>query len=55
MIVPPEPAVNATLSVVLPPVTDVIDGALEISSGVEAVMLSVDFPEPTLFTARIWT
>ncbi len=55
MIVPPEPAVNATLKLVFPPVMDVIDGALEISSGVEAVMLSVDFPEPTVFTARIWT
>jgi hypothetical protein len=55
VIVPPEPAVNATLRVVFPPVTDVIDGALEISSGVDAVMLSVDLPEPRLFTARICT
>jgi hypothetical protein len=55
VIVPPLPAVNATESVVFPPVTEVIVGALEIDSGVDAVMLSVALPLPRLFTARSWT
>lgn len=53
VIVPPLPAVKATLSVVFPDVIDVIVGALEIDNGVEAVMLSLALPLPSALTARI--